>query len=328
MRIIYDRKLMNVLFDYNQCKKDENTVLTVGTFDGIHLGHQLIIKTLIERARERSCRSCLITFKPHPQLVLRKKGKEAIHILTPLVEKIDILKTLHIDQLVVIAFTKEFSKMSAKQFVENVLIEKIGLKEIVVGYDHAFGKDRAGTLENLKLLSKKWNFNVSIVPPLIEEGEPVNSTRIRRLITEGNVEHAGRFLGRPYKLSGIVVRGFGRGRMMNYPTANVRLENTDKLVVADGLYICEVEIHNRVYEGMLSVGYRPTFPEQKYAIEVHIINFNKNIYGESLNIKILKFLREQIKFNSTEDLISQMNRDYNETLSFFSETKKLLQEVK
>ena len=317
---------MDIFYDYSQCEKNENTILTVGTFDGLHVGHRKIIDLLVEHSAASECRSCMITFKPHPQVVVQKEGKKNIRVLTPIEEKIDILKGMNIDQLIIIPFTKEFSMISAEHFVKNILIDSIGMKEMVVGYDHAFGKDRSGSLQNLKEFGGRWGFGVTVVPPHINGGSPVSSTRLRKLIAEGNIEQANLFLGRPYQLIGKVVSGEGRGRVMNYPTANISLNDPNKLIIPDGIYVCEVVVRNRIYKGMLSVGFRPTFPNQSHAIEVYIMDFEKDIYGESIQVRVLQFLRKEIGFGSKNELIAQMDADRENTVAYFS-AKKVISSI-
>ena len=308
---------MNICLDYKDCTFDSNTVLTVGTFDGVHAGHRQIIETLKARARSLGCRSCLVTFNPHPQQILKKEGKKNIGLLTSFAEKRDILRGLGIDNFVIIPFTFGFSQFSAEEFVGNVLLKYIGMKEIVVGHDHAFGKGREGTIDSLKSFGNKWGFDVVVVPPLFDGGEPVSSTRIRALVQKGAMENVQRYLCRPYCLRGMVIHGNGRGRLLNYPTANVSLEIPEKLLVPDGIYACEVEVRGKIYRGIVIIGFRPTFQEQIHSIEVHILDFHEDIYGESISIGVLRFLRDEIRFDSEEALVKQMDQDQNETVQYF-----------
>ena len=309
---------MDICLDYKDCTYDSNTVLTVGTFDGVHAGHRQIVDTLKARARLLKYRSCLVTFHPHPQQVLRREGKKNIGLLTSFAEKREILRGFAIDNLMVIPFDFEFSQISAEEFVRNVLLKYIGMKEIVVGHDHAFGRGREGKIETLKAFGAKWGFGVVVVPPLLDGGEPVSSTRIRALIRKADMENVQRYLCRPYRLSGMVIHGNGRGKLLNYPTANVSLEIPEKLLVPDGIYACEVEVRGKTFRGMLSIGFRPTFQEQIHTIEVHILDFYENIYGESISIDILRFLRDERKFESEEALILRMDKDKEETLQYFN----------
>ncbi|MCL5019878.1 MAG: riboflavin biosynthesis protein RibF, partial [Patescibacteria group bacterium] len=237
---------------------------------------------------------------------------------TPVDEKISYLQTFPIDRLVIISFTPEFAAWSAGYFVNNLLRSAIGMKEIIIGHDHAFGNARAGTLDTLRNLGNAGNFGITVVPPLIDAGVPISSTLIRRLLMEGNMEQAAKYLGRPYMIQGRVVPGDGRGRTLNYPTANMALENADKMIPRDGVYICEAEVDSQRYKGMLSIGYRPTFPESNHTIEMHLLNFSGNIYDKIIKAHVLHFLRMEIKFNSVEELIQRMDRDREETITYFS----------
>lgn len=314
---------MVIHFDYNQCPHDEKTVLTVGTFDGLHSGHQRVIQTIVQRAQVLGCRSCLVTFHPHPQTVLQSPGKQKIKVLTPIDEKISYLQAFPIDQLIVIPFSLEFAAYTAEYFVKNILLSTIGLREIIIGHDHAFGKERAGTLDTLKNMGNTWHFGITVVPPLIDNGVPVSSTLIRHLLTEGKMELAAKYLGRPYIIQGKVVSGEGRGQTFNYPTANITIEDPHKMIPCDGVYICEVEVDAQIYKGMLSIGFRPTFPELKYTIEVHILNFNKTIYDKIIKIHILRYLRQEKKFDGVGELIKQMDLDREHTFAYFTHKASL-----
>ncbi len=283
----------------------------------LHAGHRKIVGVLKERAAAEQCRSCLVTFHPHPQQIVGKEGKKDIGLLTSFAEKRELLRELGIDIIVIIPFNYAFSRISAEAFVRDILLKHIGMKEIVVGHDHAFGKGREGSIDNLKTFGENWGFAVTVVPPLYDNGEPVSSTRIRALVQRGKMEEVHRYLCRPYRLRGMVVHGNGRGMLLNYPTANVSLDVPDKLLVPDGIYACEVEVRGKTYRGMLSVGFRPTFQEQIHTIEVHILDFHEDIYGESITIGVLRFLREELKFESQDELIEQMDRDKEETMNYF-----------
>jgi riboflavin kinase/FMN adenylyltransferase len=315
---------MKICFNYNQCSYNENTVLTVGTFDGVHAGHRRIIETMQERASALASRSCLVTFNPHPQQVLSKSGKKNIRILTSLEEKAQILEDIGIDILLVIPFTVEFANISAEEFVHTILIQNIGIKEIVVGHDHAFGKDREGSIDNLKSFGEHWGFGVTVVPPLLDNGVPVSSTRIRKLIQERRLEEAHNFLGRPFSFTGTVVRGDGRGRSLNYPTANIVLKHPEKIMVPDGIYVCEVDLNGTPFKAMMSIGFRPTFNAQKHTVEVHILDFDQNLYGEAITVCVLHFIRDELKFENELELIKRMDLDKIETLEFFKNKTELM----
>lgn len=304
---------------YNQIdeiKRDPNTVLTIGTFDGVHLGHQEIVKKLLERSNFHSGRNILITFNPHPRKVVNHHNNQKI--LTTIEEKIEILKELGLENLFIIHFTKEFSQLSPKEFIEDFIIKRIGLKEIIVGYDHKFGKGREGNQETLRILGKELGFEISVVNEFKINEEIVNSTKIRQALLNGNIKQANLFLGRYYSFSGLVVEGDKRGRLLGYPTANLKLNDEDKLLPGLGIYAAEVTIDSEKHFGLLSVGQRPTFYDHGEVVpEVYIYNFNKDVYNKNLKICIIEKLRGEEKFESPEELINQMNKDKEAGLKIF-----------
>lgn len=289
-------------------KRDSNTVLTIGTFDGLHLGHQEIVKKLLERSNFHSGRNILITFNPHPRKVVNHNYSQKI--LSTIEEKIEILSELGVENLFVVNFTKEFSQQSPKEFISNFIVKKIGLKEIVVGYDHKFGKGREGNHETLKTLGKQLGFEISIVDEFKINGEIVNSTKIRQALLNGNIEQANLFLGRHYSFSGFVVEGDKRGRLLGYPTANIKLNDMDKLLPGLGIYAAEVSLDTEKHFGLLSVGRRPTFYDHGEVVpEVYIYNFNRDIYNKYIKISVLEKIRSEEKFSSSVELVNQMNKD-------------------
>lgn len=300
---------MNIYHDINEIVRDRNTVLTVGTFDGVHLGHQKIINEMIFHAAEKKCRNLVITFHPHPQIVLSKN--DSIRILTSLDEKLDYLSYLGIQNVLVINFTKEFSQIDFKTFIEGYLIGKIGLNTIVVGFDHHFGRNREGTPEQLFELSKRYNFDVVKVEPIVYEGEKISSTRIRKALMNGEIRIANEMLGKKYELSGLVVKGTQRGNnVMGIPTANIDVQEKDKLIPARGVYVVEVDILGKEYYGMMNIGYRPTFNNSSELIlEVHIFFFDEDIYNKSIKVRFIDRLRNEKKFNSIEELREQLIQD-------------------
>ncbi len=302
---------MNVFYNINEISKDKNTVLTVGTFDGVHLGHQKIINEVIYQSVENNCRNLVITFDPHPQVVLSKDN--SIKILTTLEEKIEYLSYLSIQNVLVINFTKEFSQINFKTFVEEYLINKIGLHTIVVGTDHHFGKNREGNSEVLSQLGKIFGFNVIKVEPLILDDQKISSTRIRKTLLNGNVLLANRMLGKKYVIKGKVVKGNHRGTIVGFPTANIELENKDKLIPARGVYFVEVDLKEKSFYGMMNIGYRPTFNNtNELMLEVHIFYFDGNIYDEQISVRFIEKLRDEKKFNSIEELRNQLQIDKQE----------------
>lgn len=314
---------MDIFWDFKNLEKDENTFLTLGTFDGIHVGHKKIIDTLRKKAEQNNGRSLVVTFDPHPRSVL---SNNEIKILTTLREKKEILSQLGIQNFLIINFTKEFSQISADEFMKNYLVEKVGMKEIFIGYDHHFGKGRAGNKEVLESMGKNLGFEVTEIEPVKINDETVSSTSIRNSLEQGLISKANSFLGRNYSFSGNVVEGDKRGRTLGFPTANIKLENSSKLLPSNGVYVVEFFVKGEKHYGLLSVGKRPTFYSDGEIIpEVYIYEFDDNIYGEFATVNILERLRGEEKFSSSEELVEQMKKDRaggSEFLSnYFNENK-------
>jgi riboflavin kinase / FMN adenylyltransferase len=299
---------MKIFHEFTEIRKNENTFLTIGSFDGIHLGHRELINRINEKASQIGGRSFLITFDPHPRSVLSKNSD--VKILTTLREKSYLLESLGIQNLLVIKFTKEFSQISADDFVINYIIKYIGLKEIVIGHDHHFGKGRSGNETTLRKLGKENNFDLSTVGAYKLNDRVVSSSEIRNSLINGNVKLTNAFLGRYYSFSGYVISGDKRGRELGFPTANIKLEDENKLLPALGVYAVECVVDDGKYFGLLSVGKRPTFYEDgKIIPEVYIYDFDKDIYGKSVTVNIIEMIRGEIKYDSAEALIEQMNKD-------------------
>lgn len=299
---------MQVIRKFSDVQFNRNTVLTLGTFDGIHLGHQQIISSVVEKANQNGMRSFVITFDPHPRKVLSKDEK--VYLLSSLNEKIEIFSKLGVENLFVIDFTKEFSQQSAEEFIKKYLVNGIGLTEIVVGYDHHFGRGRGGNADTLTAIGNELNFNTTIIPSFVIEERIISSTKIRNALMDGNVSLTAKMLGRYYNFSGTVVGGDKRGRELGYPTANIEPELKEKLLPLIGIYAVRVTVNNEKYNGLLSIGRRPTFYEDGEVVsEVYIYDFDEQIYGERLTIELVERLRGEEKFNSTDELIAQMNKD-------------------
>jgi len=285
------------------------SAVTIGTYDGVHLGHRAIISTLVSDAKSRGLRSVVITFEPHPRLVLGKTNGSPIFLLSTLEEKLSALESLGVDCVIVIHFTKEFSETSAETFVEEVLVEKIGLAEIVIGYDHMFGKNRGGSFETLVRLAEKHHFAVRQIPEQKVDEHHLSSTAIRRFLESGDIENANKLLGAPYQLSALVIEGDRRGRTIGFPTANL-LPPTAKLIPKIGVYAVEVEVGEKRYRAMMNIGTRPTVQTQSgVSLEVHLLDFNGDLYGKTLTVRFLTRLRDEQKFSSLDALKAQLERD-------------------
>jgi len=299
---------MRIIKDLQEIRKDEKSVITLGTFDGLHLAHQKIVEEVIKKANEINGRSFLITFDPHPRKVI--PGRNDVKLLSTLDEKIGILENLGLENLFVINFTTEFSKQAPEEFVKKYLVDGIGLKEIIIGYDHHFGKGRDGNFQLLQDMGNKFNFIVSLIPEYSVDGEIVSSTKIRNALLEGDVVKAGKMLGRLYSFKGKIVRGDGRGRKLGFPTANISVNEEDKLIPAKGIYAAECIVKNQKHFGLLSLGSRPTFHNDGEIIpEFYIFDFDQDIYDEIMKVELVEKIRNEEKFNSVDDLILQMKKD-------------------
>jgi riboflavin kinase/FMN adenylyltransferase len=313
---------MNIFRNIDEIKFDKQTVLTLGTFDGIHLGHQQIIKRVIECSEENKLRNLIITFHPHPRKVINPEMQ--LKLLTTNEEQINILEKLGVQNLIIINFTKEFSQLTPDEFIKNYLVDKIGLSRIVIGYDHHFGKGRGGDVEFLLAAGKKYDFEILQIQPFIIDDEPVSSTKIRAALEAGDINKVNKMLGRYYSFSGVVVEGDKRGRELGYPTANIKLSDEDKMLPQIGIYAVLVEIDGIEHKALLSIGKRPTFyNDGKVVPEVYIYDFNNDIYGKEIKVNLIQKLRGEEKFNSAEELIRQMNIDKENGLKVLNQIKEL-----
>ncbi len=287
---------------------DGGSVVTVGTFDGVHRGHHAIIEYLKRRAQDQSGPSTLVSFDPHPRAVVHG---DDVPLLTTVAERADVLEGLGLDRFVVVPFSTDFAQLGPEKYVRDVLVKRIGVQEITVGYDHRFGKDRAGDVDLLRDLGTQYGFEVDVIPPQEVDHDVVSSSSIRSLLLEdGAVDAASERLGRPYRLDGIVARGEGRGRELGYPTANLSLEDARKLVPKRGVYATLVTLPNgRRRGGMMNIGRRPTFDEMDVTVEVHVLDFDGDLYGERLSVQFLQRLRAEQKFRSADALAAQLSED-------------------
>lgn len=298
---------MKVFQNISEAKHIKNPVLTLGVYDGIHLGHQAIISQLNRIAKEIGGESVLLTFEPHPRITLNK-GADSLQLLTLANEKTELLKNYGLQNLIIHPFTKDFSQLSADDFVK-LLVDVIGIHSIVIGYDHHFGKDRSGDYQELSRLAKIYGFDCVKVDEIKSEGNHISSTQIRNSLLEGNLDFAKKGLNRNYSLKGTVVNGDKLGRTFGYPTANLKVEKY-KLIPGNGVYVVKVLIGNEVFKGLLSIGTRPTVSSaNEKRTEVYILDFDRDIYGKEIKIEFFKKLRDDLKFDSIDELISQMDLD-------------------
>ncbi|HET8864193.1 MAG TPA: bifunctional riboflavin kinase/FAD synthetase [Gracilimonas sp.] len=305
---------MGKLIELKNITHQPNTVVTVGTFDGVHKGHRKLINTVVDKARSRDARSVVVTFDPHPREIINP-GKGGIKLLTTLKERCEILEDLGIDVLLVIPFDRDFSLLTSEDFVRDIIHEKVGVSEFVIGYDHHFGRDREGTIETIEKLGKELGFDANVVSKE-EMGEvTISSTVIRKtLAEEGNVKKAAGYLNRNYLLNGIVMHGDERGRTIGYPTANLKPEHENKVIPKNGVYAVKVRVSGEWYGGMMNIGVRPTFGEDEKTLEVHIFDFEKEIYGETIQVRFFDRIRDEKKFNGIEELKGQLDSDKQKSL--------------
>jgi riboflavin kinase/FMN adenylyltransferase len=282
-------------------------VATVGTFDGVHLGHWAVLQEIRARAEATGRRSVLVTFDPHPLRIVRPE--HAPRLLTTPVEKKEILAESGLDWAVFVTFTEALSRYEPRRFVEEILVGRLGVEELVIGYDHGFGRDREGDPETLELIGRELGFSVDVVPPVAAAGGAVSSTRIRSLLSEGDVAAAGLCLGRPYSVRGIVVRGDGRGRQLGFPTANLQVTGGDKLIPPPGIYAVRGVLRSGTYAGALHLGPRPTFKGSPPSIELHLIDFDRDIYGEEVRVDFVRQLRGVEPFTTVDALVRQIRAD-------------------
>lgn len=289
--------------------REPNSVVTVGTFDGVHAGHRAIMDTVLEKADKHEARSVIVTFDPHPREIINP-GDAGIKLLTSLQERREILEELGIDTMVVIPFDRDFSLLSSEEFIKDIIHKKIGVTEFVIGYDHHFGKDREGSIETVERLGGEMGFDTYVVSKKEVGAQTVSSTAIRKAISEeGNVEQAAEFLQRLYRLNGMVVHGDKRGKELGYPTANIKPEDKRKIIPKDGVYAVNVRYEESWYDGMMNIGTRPTFEDKQRTLEVHLFNFDEDMYGKEVQVRFVKRMRDEKKFGNKEELVHQLKED-------------------
>jgi riboflavin kinase/FMN adenylyltransferase len=308
---------MKVYRSIENVPRDPDSFVTLGTFDGIHLGHQKIIQTLLDESRRNGGRSVLVTFYPHPKTVI-KSAKPPIEILTPLDEKEKILRSFGLDVMVVLNFSKALSRIKPDVFVREYLSDAIGVKKLIIGYNHAFGRDRAGGIGLLHEEGEKLGFSLQVIPPVHKAGDVVSSTRIRRLIKQGDILTANSLLGRHYTLEGTVHTGSQLGARMGFPTANIYAEDSHKCIPGDGVYAVFIHRAGNTYQGMANVGFSPTLKGNRREVEVHLFDFSQKIYQEKLTIEFVHRLRSEQSFKTVDDLVDQIKQDQKRSMDVLS----------
>ncbi|APY08249.1 riboflavin biosynthesis protein RibF [Winogradskyella sp. J14-2] len=287
-------------------------ILTIGTFDGVHIGHQKILKRVVALAQKENLVPSVLTLFPHPRMVLQKDDN--IKLLNTIEERIQLLKNLGIEEVVVKEFTKEFANLSAKDYVQHILVEELNTKQIIIGYDHHFGKNRSANINDLKIFAEEFNFKVEEISAQEIKDVTVSSTKIRNALSDGQIEIANTYLGYNYFLSGDVVKGKGIGRTLDYPTANILIKESYKLIPRDGVYIVKSKIEDTIVYGMMNIGTNPTVSGKTRSIEVHFFDFDKDIYGKKLRVEFLHWLRSEKKFRNLDALKKQLSKDMIDAL--------------
>lgn len=309
---------MKVYNDIAQFKGVKTPVVTSGTFDGVHVGHQRIIARLNEIAKQAGGETVLLTFYPHPRMVLFPDDNE-LKLLNTQEEKIRLLEKQGVDHLIIYPFTKKFSRLSSVNFIRDILVNNIGTKKLVIGYNHHFGRNREGSFEHMKEYGPVYGFDVEEIPAQDIDNVEISSTKIRKALLAGDVRTANLFLGYSYALTGKVIKGRQLGRTLGYPTANLGIPDKYKLIPANGIYVVEVNYGNKIYKGMMSIGLNPTVNNgTDRTIEVNILDFEKDIYGDDLTVSFIDKIRDEEKFENLEKLKLQLGKDKQQTLKTFA----------
>ena len=310
---------MNVFQSITSFKSQKKTIVTLGTFDGMHIGHQSILNKLKQQKKLGDYETLVLTFFPHPRMVLKTDHK--ILLLNTIQERINLIEKFGIDHLVVQEFTQEFANLSAEEFVKNILVDQFNIGKIIIGYDHRFGKNRSADIHDLIEFGKKYHFNVEQISAEELDNVSVSSTKIRNALNEGNVALAKTYLGYPYMLTGTVVKGKQLGRTIGYPTANIHIAEDYKLIPAIGIYVVKIKVKNNDYYGMLSIGTNPTVGGTQRTIEVFIFDFNHDIYDEEITVYFLTKIREEQHFESIDLLVEALKEDEVFSKNFIANMK-------
>ena len=298
---------MKTIHGIENFPSDEASIVTIGTFDGVHLGHQQILKQLIDTSQKSKLKSVLLTFFPHPKVVLQPDI--SMNLIQTIQEREKALENTGLDYLVIHPFSIEFSRLSADDYVKQILVEQLNVRKVVVGYDHRFGRNRTASLEDMYHYADIYDFEVIEIDAKKINSTAVSSTKIRKAIDDGNIELANNYLGHPFTIEGTVVHGDKRGRELSYPTANIDLQNQHKIVPKQGVYLVKSKFNDRVVYGMMNIGTKPTFDKTMPSIEVHFMDWNGDLYGQEIQLELLKWVREERKFKTVKELQTQIQMD-------------------
>jgi len=297
-------KIFNNIQSYSS---EKESILTIGTFDGVHIGHNKILTKLVEESKKNNLSSLIMTFFPHPRMVLQKS--QEIKMIDTIDEKIYLFKKTGVDNLIIQPFDENFSKIRAKEFVEEILVKKLKIKHIIIGYDHRFGKDREASVDDLKKFGLNYMFTVEEIAAQEIHSIAISSTKIRNAILKGEIKKCNEYLGRNFMLTGEVVHGDALGKKINFPTANIEIPETYKIIPKNGVYLVKAIINSERYFGMMNIGVRPTIGGEKKSLEIHFFNFKDNIYNKTISVEIICKIRDEEKFSSIDELKIQLKKD-------------------
>ena len=298
---------MTIYNNINEFSSTNNTILTIGTFDGVHLGHQKVLERLTNSAKENNLESTVLTFFPHPRTILNPN--KPLKLINSVKEKTELLNRSKVDNLIIHPFDKNFSELDPEKYVVEILVKKLKAKIILIGYDHKFGKNRTADITDLKIYGKKYGFKVIEIKAKEISNIAISSTKIRKAISEGNISTAKKYLGYDFSLSGKIVHGKSIGRTLGFPTANIEVKEEYKLLPKNGVYLIQSVINHNKYFGMMNIGIKPTIKESSKTIEVNFFDFEGDLYHKNIEVNIKKFIRDEIKFDSLELLKSQIQKD-------------------
>jgi riboflavin kinase / FMN adenylyltransferase len=309
-------KLLKIFSSIQEFNSSSGTVVTLGTFDGVHLGHQSILEKVTSSAKNMGCESLVLTFFPHPRMVLQQDSE--IKLLNTIEEKSLLLEKIGINNLVIHPFDETFSKFTAEEFVKNILVDKFNIKKIIIGYDHRFGRNRTADINDLIRFGVDYNFEVEQISAQEIDEVSISSTKIRNALDAGDITLANQYLGYDYFFSGIVIEGKKLGRTIGYPTANIKIDESYKLIPKNGVYIVSSEIENKAVYGMMNIGLNPTVGGKIQSVEVHFFDFNENLYNQKISIVIHQRVRDEQKFPSVDDLKKQLEKDQKTSWDYIS----------
>lgn len=305
---------MKIFQSIDSFHSSNKNIITIGTFDGVHIGHQKIIEQLIDNAKKECCESLILTFFPHPRMVLQEKSE--IQLLNTIDERAELLEKSGLDNLIIHPFDKTFSRLSAEEFVKDILVDKLNIKKIVIGHDHRFGRNRTADINDLIFYGEKYDFEVQQISAQEIQEVSVSSTKIRKAIEDGNIVLANKYLGYDYFFTGIVQKGKQLGRTIGFPTANLKIPENYKLIPKKGVYIVKTDFQDKTVFGIMNIGTNPTVEGKNLSIEVYYLNYDSNLYGEKIKVSILDYIREEKKFESVSLLKQQLEKDVATAISY------------